>query len=100
MVDEVKVKYGMVFNSNTLEPIGMANDDLDLKTVMRSVLNGSDNCAKPAVYVSQWRYKDFVTKTRHGIAPTISMMEHSIGSKVFGVCMDAGGNNARLMEGH
>jgi hypothetical protein len=58
---EMKVKHGMVFKSSTLEPVGMANDDLDLKIVMRNVLNGSGDYVKAAVYVSQWRYKDLLT---------------------------------------
>eukprot|EP00978_Attheya_sp_CCMP212_P017607 scaffold47156_cov31-Attheya_sp.AAC.1 len=82
---------------------------------MKSVLNGSGDCVKPAVYVSQWRYKDFVTNEAWNCSyyfndgsctgetllrqlTAVVLSCESIGSKVFSVCMDAGGNNARLMR--
>lgn len=115
MVDEIKVKHGMVFNSHTLEPLGMANDDLDMKTVLRNVLSGDGNFAKPAVYVSQWRYKDFVANEAWNCSyfmndgsctgetllrqmQYVTLSCESISSRVHGVCFDAGGNNARLMR--
>lgn len=114
MVDELKVKHGMVFNSSSMEPFGMADDDLDMKTVLREVLSGADMSAKPAQYVSQWRYKNLATNEAWNCSyyfndgsltgetlfrqfKSVLLSCEMIDSRVYGVCMDAGGNNARLL---
>eukprot|EP00978_Attheya_sp_CCMP212_P012247 scaffold30443_cov23-Attheya_sp.AAC.1 len=60
-VDEMKLKEEMAYSSTTHEPVGMANDTIDIKKIMRRIIAGEKDEMKPAVYVNQWRYKNLVT---------------------------------------
>ena len=112
-VDEMKLKEEMVYSTITHEPVGMANDTIDIKKIMKRIVSGEKDEMKPAVYVNQWRYKNLVsceafnvefwyndgklspeTLFRQFLQVLFSL--ELIGCQVRGLCLDAGGSNARF----
>ncbi len=113
--DEMKLKDGVVFRTKTNEPVGLANDMLDLETLLRRVLSDEGHTLEAATYVNQWQY---VAITKDGIefvllehffnngsltAKTLSnqfrhvvFMCETVKMRVSGLCFDAGGNNSRF----
>ena len=58
-VDKMKLKHGIFWNMKTGEAIGLANDILDMDTMIRRILwNDGDN-VEVAVYANQWQYVSF-----------------------------------------
>ena len=56
MTDEMKIKHGILWNSRTGEAVGLADDMLDLTSILKRLFSEEGNAVKPAVYVNQWRY--------------------------------------------
>jgi hypothetical protein len=112
-VDEMKLKEEMAYSTTTHEPVGMANDTIDIKKIMKRIIDGEKDEMKPAVYVNQWRYKNLVTCEAFNVefwfndgkmSPEtlfrqfmqVLLSLELIGCKVRGICLDAGGSNARF----
>ena len=116
-VDEMKLKHGVYWNTQTGEAGGLANDMLDMDTFMTRLLSEEGNKVEAAVYVNQWQYVAFGTDgnetwacehffnngslTGETLARQYNQVVRnceSISSEVYGVCLDAGGNNARFVS--
>jgi len=52
----MKLKHGVLWNSQTGEAVGLADDMLDLKSIFKQLLSDEGNVVKPAEYVNCWRY--------------------------------------------
>jgi len=115
MCDEMKLKHGVIWNAQTGEATGLADDMLDLKATLARLLSDEGDEVKPAVYVNQWRFIGFSTDKVKGwncgfffndgsltSETLMNQFQHvtlcceAIGSKVYGLVMDAGGNNAKF----
>ena len=60
-VDEMKLKHGVYWNTQTGEAGGLANDMLDMDTFMTRLLSEEGNKVEVEVYVNQWQYVAFGT---------------------------------------
>ena len=58
-VDEMKLKHSVVFHAKTNEVIGLADDMVDLESVMGRILFEEGDKLEAVVYVSQWQYVMF-----------------------------------------
>jgi hypothetical protein len=115
MCDEMKLKHGVLWNSMTGEAVGLADDMLDLSSVLKRLMSEEGDAVKPAVYVNQWRYISITADKTEGwmcgfffndgslTGDTIlrqfdyvTLCCESIGAFVYGLVMDAGGNNAKF----
>jgi len=115
MTDEMKLKHGVLWNSQTGEACGLADDMLELNVVLKRLLSDEGDVVKPAVYVNQWRYISIRAGKPEGWncgffyndgsltgGTLLRQFDHvtvcceSIGSKVYGLVLDAGGNNAKF----
>ena len=115
MTDEMKLKHGVLWNSQTGKAVGLANDMLDLNAMMKRVLSDDGDVVKPAVYVNCWRYTAIRADKTEGWMcgfffndgsltgdTLLRQFDHvtlcceSIGSHVYGLVLDAGGNNAKF----
>jgi hypothetical protein len=115
MVDEMKLKHGVLWNSQTGEAVGLADDMLDLQSIMKRLFSKEGDVVKPAVYVNQWRYISINAGKPEGwmcgfffndgslTGDTIlRQFDHvvvaceSINSRVYGVVLDAGGSNGKF----
>ena len=56
MVEKMKLKHGVLWNSQTGEVVGLADDMLDMNSKLRRIFSDEGDVAKPAVYVNQWRF--------------------------------------------
>ena len=56
MCDEMKLKHGVLWNSQTGKVVGLADDMLDLNSMMKRLLSDKGDVVKPVVYVNQWQY--------------------------------------------
>ena len=56
MIVEMKLKHGILWNSRTGKAVGLADDMLDLTSMLKRLFSEEGNAVKPAVYVNQWRY--------------------------------------------
>ena len=56
MTDEMKLKHGVVWNSQTGEVVGLADDMLELSAKLKRLLSEEGDVVKPAEYVNHWRY--------------------------------------------
>ena len=56
MTDEMKLKHGVVWNSQTGEAVGLEDDMLDLSAKLKRLLSEEGDVVKPAEYVNHWRY--------------------------------------------
>ena len=116
-VDEMKLKHGVVFNSMTGEIIGLADDMLDMESVMTRILSEEGDTIEAAVYVNLWQYVAFGIKgletwpcehffndgSLSGNTMTNEFMQvvrnyEWIESEVYGLVLDAGGNNSRFIN--
>ena len=61
-VEKMKLKYGVVFNSQTGEVIGLANDMLDMESVVTRIFSEDGDTVEAAVYVNLWKYVKFGPK--------------------------------------
>jgi hypothetical protein len=112
-VDEMKLKEEIAYSSTTHEPVGMANDTIDIKKIMKRIIAGEKDEMKSAVYVNQWRYKNLATCEAFNVefwfndgkmSPETLFRQflqvlfslELIGCEVRGICLDAGGSNARF----
>jgi hypothetical protein len=112
---EMKLKQGIIWNSQTGEAYGLAEDMLDLQSILRRFFSEEGNVIKPAEYVNQWMYTSFTGgkldrwmcshffndgsltgTTLHNQFNYVVWCCESIGSRVYGVCLDAGGNNRKF----
>ena len=115
MTDEMKLKHGVLWNSMTGEAVGIADDMLDLNAVLKRLLSDEGDVVKPAVYVNAWRYIAIRADGTEGWMcgfffndgsltgdtllrqfDYVTLCCESIGSKVYGLVLDAGGNNAKF----
>ena len=115
MCDEMKLKHGVLWNSQTGEAVGLADDMLDLSSVLKHLLSEEGDVVKPAVYVNQWRYISIGIDKCEGWMcgfffndgsltgdtllrrfDYVTLCCESIGAHVYGLVMDAGGNNAKF----
>ena len=115
MTDEMKLKHGVLWNSMTGEAVGIANDMLDLNSILKRLLSDKGDAVKPAVYVNAWRYISIRAEKTEGWMcgffyndgsltgdtllnqfDNVTLCCESIGSKVYGLVLDAGGNNAKF----
>ena len=115
MTDEMKLKHGILWNSRTGEAVGLADDMLDLTSMLKHLFSEEDNAVKAAVYVNQWRYIAIRADKTEGWMCSffyndgsltgdtlfrqfdhVTLRCESIGSMVYGLVMDAGGNNAKF----
>ena len=58
--DEMKLKGGVIFNLLTGEAVGMADDMLDLKSVLKRLFSDDGQEFKGAEKVNQWMYMTLV----------------------------------------
>eukprot|EP00957_Ditylum_brightwellii_P138078 10526561-Ditylum_brightwellii.AAC.1 len=63
MADEMKLKHGIMWSTQSLESVGLAGDLIDLKKIIKKIISADDDdVPEPTQYVCQWRYKNVVTK--------------------------------------
>jgi len=115
MTDEMKLKHGVLWNTMTGEAVGIADDMLDLNAVLKRLVSDEGDVVKPAVYVNAWRYISIRADGTEGWMcgfffndgsltgdtllnqfDYVTLCCESIGSKVYGLVLDAGGNNAKF----
>ena len=56
MTDEMKLKHGILWNSQTGEAVGLVDDMLDMNSQIQRLFLEEGYVVKPAVYINQWRY--------------------------------------------
>ena len=66
MTDEMKLKHGVLWNSMTGEAVGIADDMLDLNSVLKRLVSDEGDVGKSAVYVNAWRYISIGAKKTEG----------------------------------
>lgn len=115
MCDEMKLKHSVLWNSMTGKAVGLADDMLDVKSVMKRILSDEGDAVQPAKYVNCWRYIAIQGESTEGWmcgffyndgtlngATLLRQFDHvtvsceSIGSKVRGLVLDAGGGNNKF----
>ena len=115
--DEMKLKHGIYWNTQTGEAVGLADDMLDMDSIIRRILSDDGDVPKAAVSVNQWQYVSFGTNgletwfcehffndgflTGATLARQYNQVLRSceaIESEVYGLVMDAGGNNSRFVR--
>ena len=59
MMDEIKLKNGIVFNCNSNEVTGFLTEQLNTKTMFENILSISKKkeSSQLPVYVNQWRFR-------------------------------------------
>eukprot|EP00957_Ditylum_brightwellii_P098476 7502229-Ditylum_brightwellii.AAC.1 len=64
MADEMKLKHGIMWSTQSLEPVGLTGDLTGSKTIIKKIIlaDDDDDVPEPAQYVCQWKYKKIVTK--------------------------------------
>eukprot|EP00985_Skeletonema_marinoi_P033826 scaffold42281_cov277-Skeletonema_marinoi.AAC.2 len=62
--DEMKLLHGMAWNTQTGDAVGLADDMLDINSVIRRVFSEDGHTVEAAVYVNQWQ---FVAITSEGV---------------------------------
>ena len=116
--DEMKLKHGIYWNTQTGEAVGLADDMLDMDSVIRRVLSDGGDEPKAAVYVNQWQYVSFNPEgletwycehffndgslTGTTLARQYNQVLRSceaIESEVYGLVLDAGGSNSKFVRG-
>ena len=109
----MKLKHGVVFNSQTGEVIGLADDMLDMESLMSSIFSEEGDTVESAAYVSLWQYVKFGAKGletwacehfyNDGVLSGNTLLRQfkqvvrnceRIHSQVYGLVLDAGGNNS------
>ena len=115
MCNKMKVKHGVLWNSQTGKLVGIAKDMLDLSSVLKRLLLEEGDEVKPAESVNCWKVVIFGEKEIEGWMvgfffndgsltgdtllnqfDYVTVCVESINVKIHGLCMDAGGNNARF----
>lgn len=114
--DEMKLKGGVIFNSQTGEAVGMADDMLDLKSVLKRLFSDGGQEFKGAEKVNQWMYMTLGPNRRSFACgyffndgklsgdTMLRQFDHvvtcceSTGAHVVGVTCDLGGPNGRFMQ--
>eukprot|EP00984_Skeletonema_dohrnii_P030078 scaffold21210_cov78-Skeletonema_dohrnii-CCMP3373.AAC.1 len=115
--DEMKLKDGVVWNTKTNQPVGLADDMLDLDSLLRRVLSEDGHTVEAAKYVNQWQFVaitdggvehillehffndgSLTAKTLNKQLRHVLLLCESIGLRVSGLCFDAGGNNSKLLS--
>mmetsp|Transcript_21959 Transcript_21959/g.34430 ORF Transcript_21959/g.34430 Transcript_21959/m.34430 type:complete len:449 (+) Transcript_21959:355-1701(+) len=54
--DEMKLLHGMKWNTQTGDAIGLADDMLDINSIIRRVFSEDGHTVEAAIYVNQWQY--------------------------------------------
>ena len=117
MCDEMKLKHGIYWSTQTGEAVGLADDMLDMDSIMRRILQEEGDTVEAAVSVNQWQYVSFGPNgletwfcehffndgflTGRTLARQYNQVLRSceaIKSEVYGVVLDAGGNNSRFVR--
>eukprot|EP00957_Ditylum_brightwellii_P179830 13698871-Ditylum_brightwellii.AAC.1 len=63
MEDEMKLKHDIMWSTQSLEPVCLAGDFIDLKIIIKKIISADDDgVPEPAQYFCQWRYKTVVAK--------------------------------------
>ena len=114
VVDEMKLRKDVIMNVSSNDIIGVTDDFISTKKIVKSLLDQDsiEDFDEPATYVNQWRYRSITGHTyncefwyNNGALKGDALLQQftrvvmnceMIGSRVFGLVCDAGGNNARL----
>ena len=110
----MKLKHGVLWNSQTGKASGLAKDMLDLSSVLKRLLSEEGDEVKPAGSVNVWKCIVFGETKLEGWTvgfffndgsltgdtllrqfDYVTLLVESVNVRVHGLCMDAGGNNAR-----
>eukprot|EP00957_Ditylum_brightwellii_P022598 1704605-Ditylum_brightwellii.AAC.1 len=52
VADEMKLKHGIMWSTQSLEPVGLAGDLMDFKTIIKKIISADDDdVPEPAQYV-------------------------------------------------
>ena len=115
MCDEMKLKEGMVWNSITGKVVGLADDDLDTKSLLCRALSPEGIKVLLSKYNNQFYFQCLDKKERwncefffnDGSLTGATLLRQftqvllsceAIGSRVYGLVLDAGGNNAKFIS--
>ncbi len=116
IVDEMKLKKDVIINVKSGAVVGVTDDFICQKKLMKNWLDNDkpDEMVEAATHVNQWQYRStdgrvfnceffYNSGSLSGNAlleqfTRVVMNCELVGSKVFGLLCDAGGNNARLMN--
>ena len=117
MYDEMKIHEGVVWSSQSGLAIGLAEDMLDLKTLLERLLSDGGNTVEGAKYVNQWMYiklnagkydkimagfwfneGSLTGDTILNQFTNVVLSLETIKCRVLGVVSDAGGSNASFVS--
>eukprot|EP00986_Skeletonema_menzelii_P020755 scaffold32210_cov114-Skeletonema_menzelii.AAC.1 len=116
IVDEMKLKKDVVINVKSGAVVGLTDDFISQTKIIKTWLDKDkpNDMVEPATHVNQWQYRSITGRTFNceffynaGSLSGNALLEQFtrvvvncelVGSKVFGLVCDAGGNNARLMN--
>ena len=118
MMDEIKLKNGIMWNCKNNEVTGFIHDELNMKDIMMDILGLSvkknKNNAQMRAYANQWRFRSTVGHVHNGFyyynKGTLSCNDiaeqfidaiiyyESIGIQIHGLVCDGGGSNESFLH--